>query len=73
LQVVLLPWVRVVRLLAEARARQVLVEVSCLEALLAWEARWPAVEAAALRQALRAQSTVCRRLLRMRVEERTQL
>ena len=65
-------WLPVARLLAAERARRApvgWVEVSCLEELAewyrAWAARWPVPGAAALRQALRAQSIACHRLLRV--------
>jgi len=67
---------RVVRPQVVERARLVLVGSAgalCLEELAEWfrewAARWQAPGAVALRQALRARSTVCRRLLRARVVE----
>ena len=73
-------WLPVVRPQVVERARRALVgwvEVSCLEKLAEWfqewAARWQAPGAAALRQALRARSTVCRRLLRVRVVEAAEL
>ena len=73
-------WLPVARPPAAERARLVLagsVGALCLEELVGWyrvwAARWPVPGAAALRQALRAQSTVCRRLLRVRVVEAAEL